>query len=97
MTVDAKTVKRVAHLARIKVEEEEIPALQNELNAILGFVEQLNKIDVSGIEAMISGLPISVPTSMRADAVTAGKEANALMINAPQQEDHFFLVPKVVE
>lgn len=97
MTVDAETVKRVAHLARIRVEEEDIPALQNELNAILVFVEQLNEIDIDGVEAMASGVPIAVSLKMRPDVVTAGGQAEAVMVNAPLQEDHFFLVPKVVE
>ena len=97
MSVDAKTVKRVAHLARIKVSEDEVPQLQNELNGILAFVEQLGGIDVEGVEPMASGLPVAANQNLRADEVTAGGEAEAVMQNAPQQEEHYFLVPKVVE
>ena len=97
MAVDKETVRRVAHLARIKVEEAEIPALQKELNGILAWVEQLSAIDIEGVPAMNSGLPIEVPTKMRSDIVTAGGEAAAVTANAPQKEDDYFLVPKVVE
>jgi aspartyl-tRNA(Asn)/glutamyl-tRNA(Gln) amidotransferase subunit C len=97
MAVDKETVRRVAHLARIRVEEAEVPALQKELNGILAFVEQLNAIDIEGVPAMNAGLPIDVPTKMRSDVITAGGEAAAVIANAPAQEDHYFLVPKVVE
>ena len=95
MSVDAETVKRVAHLARIKVEEDEVPGLQKELNGILAFVEQLTPIDISGVEAMTSVIPM--PLRLRHDEITAGGEAEAVMQNAPASEDHYFLVPKVVE
>lgn len=95
MTVDAETVKRVARLARIAVAEDEVPALQKELNGILAFVEQLNEVNVDGVEAMTSVIPM--PLRMRPDKVTAGGEAAAVMQNAPASEDHYFLVPKVVE
>ena len=95
MSVDAETVKRVAHLARIKVDEADVPALQNELNAILGFVEQLNEIDVDGIEPMTSVIPANL--KMRPDIVTDGEQAGLVTQNAPAREDNFFLVPKVVE
>ncbi len=95
MSVDAETVKRVAHLARIKVEEADLPALQNELNAILGFVEQLNEIDIDGVEAMTSVIPANL--KMRPDIVTDGEQAELVTQNAPAHEDCFFLVPKVVE
>lgn len=95
MSVDQKTVKRVAHLARIAVTEEEVPHLQGELNAILAFVAQLDEVDVSGVEPMTSVIPMRL--KMRADVVTAGDEAAAITSNAPVTEDHFFMVPKVVE
>lgn len=95
MSVDQKTVKRVAHLARIAVTEEEVPHLQGELNAILAFVAQLDEVDVSGVEPMTSVIPMRL--KMRADVVTAGDEAAAITLNAPVTEDHFFMVPKVVE
>jgi aspartyl-tRNA(Asn)/glutamyl-tRNA(Gln) amidotransferase subunit C len=95
MSVDQKTVKRVAHLARIAVTEEEVPHLQGELNAILAFVAQLDEVDVSGVEPMTSVIPMRL--EMRPDVVTAGGEAASVTANAPLTEDHFFLVPKVVE
>ncbi len=95
MSVDAETVRRVAHLARIAVAEEEIEHLQGELNAILAFVEQLAEVDVAGIEPMTSVTPMAM--EMRKDEVTDGGIVDAVMANAPAREDHFFLVPKVVE
>jgi aspartyl-tRNA(Asn)/glutamyl-tRNA(Gln) amidotransferase subunit C len=95
MSVDADTVRRVAHLARIAVADDEVEALQGELNAILAFVEQLAEVDVGGVEPMTSVAPIAM--KMRADAVTDGGIADAILRNAPAREDHFFLVPKVVE
>jgi aspartyl-tRNA(Asn)/glutamyl-tRNA(Gln) amidotransferase subunit C len=95
MSVDRETVKRVAHLARIRVSEEEAEALRGELNAILGFVEQLNEVDVTGVEPMTSVLPM--PMKKREDRVTDGGKADDIVANAPLTEDHYFLVPKVVE
>jgi aspartyl-tRNA(Asn)/glutamyl-tRNA(Gln) amidotransferase subunit C len=95
MPVDADTVRRVAHLARIAVAEDEVEHLQRELNAILAFVEQLAEVDVEGVEPMTSVAPMAM--KMRKDEVTDGGIADAIMANAPAREDHFFLVPKVVE
>ena len=95
MSVDAETVRRVAHLARIAVAEEEVERLQGELNAILAFVEQLAEVDVADIEPMTSVTPMAM--KMRKDEVTDGGIADAIMANAPARDDHFFLVPKVVE
>jgi aspartyl-tRNA(Asn)/glutamyl-tRNA(Gln) amidotransferase subunit C len=95
MSVDAATVKRVAHLARIALPEEEVERMQGEINAILGFVEQLAQVDVEGVEPMTSVTPTRL--KQRADAVTDGGMAEAIVANAPLSEDHFFLVPKVVE
>jgi aspartyl-tRNA(Asn)/glutamyl-tRNA(Gln) amidotransferase subunit C len=95
MSVDAETVRRVAHLARIAVAESEVEHLGGEINAILAFVEQLNEVDVTGIEPMTSVTPMAM--AMRSDEVTDGGIAEAVMANAPAREDHFFLVPKVVE
>ncbi len=95
MSVDSTTVKRVAHLARIKVSDDEAEALTGELNTILGFVEQLNEIDVSGVEPMTSVMPMAM--KKRADVVTDGNKADDILANAPASEDHFFQVPKVVE
>ncbi|MBX9739082.1 MAG: Asp-tRNA(Asn)/Glu-tRNA(Gln) amidotransferase subunit GatC [Beijerinckiaceae bacterium] len=95
MSVDQATVRRIAHLARIAVREDEVPHLQNELNAILAFVEDLNAIDVSGVEPMTSVIPMRLP--LRADEVTDHAGADVITQNSPSSEDHFFLVPKVVE
>jgi len=95
MSVDADTVRRVAHLARIAVAEDEVEHLREELNAILAFVEQLAGVNVDGVEPMTSVTPMAM--RMRSDEVTDGGIADAVMANAPAREDHFFLVPKVVE
>jgi aspartyl-tRNA(Asn)/glutamyl-tRNA(Gln) amidotransferase subunit C len=95
MSVDAATVRRIAHLARIAVNDDEIEHLQGELNAILAFVEQLNEVDVTGVEPMTSVTPMSM--KKRADVVTDGGDADAILANAPAREDHYFVVPKVVE
>jgi aspartyl-tRNA(Asn)/glutamyl-tRNA(Gln) amidotransferase subunit C len=95
MPVDSFTVRRVAHLARVAVADDEVEALQGELNAILAFVEQLSEVDVEGVEPMTSVTPMVM--KMRKDEVTDGGIAAAIMQNAPAREDHFFLVPKVVE
>ena len=95
MSVDTATVKRVARLARIAVSEAEAEALKSELNAILGFVEQLNEVDVRGVEPMTS--VIAMKTKMRPDVVTEGERAEAVIVNAPAREACFFVVPKVVE
>ena len=95
MSVDADTVRRIAHLARIAVPENEIGHLQGELNAMLAFVEQLQEVSVEGVEPMTSVTPMTM--KKRADAVTDGGIAGDIVKNAPASEDHFFLVPKVVE
>jgi aspartyl-tRNA(Asn)/glutamyl-tRNA(Gln) amidotransferase subunit C len=95
MSVDAATVRRIAHLARIAVKDEEIDHLKGELNAILAFVEQLAEVDVEGVEPMTSVTPMAM--KKRADVVNDGGDADAVVANAPASEDHFFLVPKVVE
>lgn len=95
MSVDTATVRRVARLARIKVTDDEAARMTNELNSILGFVEQLNEVDVAGVEPMTS--VVSLKMRRRSDVVTDGEDAVAVTANAPLSEDHFFLVPKVVE
>ena len=95
MSVDAATVRRIAHLARIAVKDEEIPHLQGELNAMLAFVEQLSQVDVDGVEPMTSVTPMAM--KKRRDVVTDGGIPDRVLANAPATEDHFFLVPKVVE
>ena len=95
MPVDASTVRRIAHLARIAVADEEVADLRTELNAMLAFVEQLSEVDVEGVEPMTSVTPMEL--KQRADKVTDGGIAGDIVRNAPATEDHFFLVPKVVE
>ncbi|WP_036259397.1 Asp-tRNA(Asn)/Glu-tRNA(Gln) amidotransferase subunit GatC [Methylocapsa aurea] len=95
MSVDQATVRRIAHLARIKVSDEDVPHLQEELNAILNFVEELASVDVDGVEPMTSVMPM--PMKKRRDEVTEGSIAKDIVANAPASEDHFFVVPKVVE
>ncbi|RUX43128.1 Asp-tRNA(Asn)/Glu-tRNA(Gln) amidotransferase subunit GatC [Mesorhizobium sp. M4A.F.Ca.ET.020.02.1.1] len=95
MSVDLQTVKRVAHLARIAVSEEDVQRMTGELNAILGFVEQLNEVDVSGVEPMTSVTPMEM--KKRLDIVTDGNKPADIVANAPATEENFFLVPKVVE
>jgi aspartyl-tRNA(Asn)/glutamyl-tRNA(Gln) amidotransferase subunit C len=95
MSVDVQTVKRVAHLARIAVSEEDAERMAGELNTILGFVEQLNEVDVSGVEPMTSVTPMAMKE--RQDVVTDGNKAADIVANAPATDENFFLVPKVVE
>ena len=95
MSVDQQTVRRIARLARIAVADEDVPHLQGELNAILAFVEQLNEVDVEGVEPMTSVTPMRM--KKRQDGVTDGGYPAEIVRNAPATEDNFFLVPKVVE
>ena len=95
MSVDAATVRRIAHLARIAVTEAEVPHLQGELNAMLAFVEQLSEVDVAGVEPMTSVTPMEM--EKRPDVVNDGEIADDIVSNAPETMNHFFLVPKVVE
>jgi aspartyl-tRNA(Asn)/glutamyl-tRNA(Gln) amidotransferase subunit C len=95
MSVDAATVRRIAHLARIGVKESEVSHLQGELNAMLDFVEQLKEVDVEGVEPMTSVTPMEM--KKRADVVDDGGIADDIVKNAPASENHFFLVPKFLE
>jgi len=95
MSVDADTVRRIAHLARTAVTEAEVPHLQGELNAMLSFVEQLSEVDIGGVEPMTSVMPMEM--KKRPDLVSDGEIPDDIIKNAPATENHFFLVPKVVE
>jgi aspartyl-tRNA(Asn)/glutamyl-tRNA(Gln) amidotransferase subunit C len=95
MSVDAATVKRIGRLARIRIEESEVETYREELNTILGFVEQLGEVDVTGVEPMTSVTPMKL--RRRDDVVTDGGYPEKIVANAPLTEDHFFMVPKVVE
>lgn len=95
MSVDAATVKRIGRLARIRIEDSEVERYQGELNAILGFVEQLGEVDTEGVEPMTSVTPMKL--RQREDEVTDGGYPELIVGNAPLSEDNFFMVPKVVE
>jgi aspartyl-tRNA(Asn)/glutamyl-tRNA(Gln) amidotransferase subunit C len=96
MSVDAATVRRIAHLARIAVADDEVEHLQGELNAMLAFVEQLSEVNVEGVEPMTSVTPMKLRE--RQDVVTDGGIAEDIVRNAPAATDeHYFMVPKVVE
>jgi aspartyl-tRNA(Asn)/glutamyl-tRNA(Gln) amidotransferase subunit C len=95
MSVDADTVRRIAHLARIAVAEDEVEHLKDELNAMLAFVEQLGDVKVDGVEPMTSVTPMTM--KKRVDAVTDGGIAGDIVRNAPSSDDNYFVVPKVVE
>jgi aspartyl-tRNA(Asn)/glutamyl-tRNA(Gln) amidotransferase subunit C len=95
MSVDKDTVRRIARLARIALEEERVEPMVNELNGIFAWVEQLGEVNVEGVEPMTS--VVAQKLKMRDDKVTAGGDAAAITANAPSSEDNFFVVPKVVE
>jgi aspartyl-tRNA(Asn)/glutamyl-tRNA(Gln) amidotransferase subunit C len=95
MSVDKDTVRRIAKLARIALEEERVEPMMNELNQIFAWVEQLGEVNVEGVPPMTS--VVEQKLRLRADEVTAGGDADAVTANAPLSEDHFFVVPKVVE
>ena len=95
MSVDAATVRRIAHLSRIAVADGEVEHLRGELNAILAFVEQLSEVDVIGVEPMTSVTPMAM--KKRQDVVSDGGIAEDVLRNAPAREGNYFVVPKVVE
>lgn len=95
MSVDSAVVRRIAHLSRIAVDETEVERLRGELNAILHFVETLSEVDVEGVEPIASVLPMQM--KKRVDVVTDGGIADDVLVNAPAKEDHYFVVPKVIE
>lgn len=95
MSIDIDTARKVAHLARIAVAEGELPKLAGELSAVLAFMEQLNQVDVTGVEPMTSVTPMRL--TRRADVVTDGNIQAQILKNAPDAREGFFAVPKVVE
>lgn len=99
MAIDKETVRKVAKLARLDVAEERLDPMASELSGILGWIEQLNEVDIEGVEAMASTVEVSLP--MREDKLTegptGGNQPEKIVANAPKTEDHFFVVPKVVE
>ncbi|MCU0889147.1 MAG: Asp-tRNA(Asn)/Glu-tRNA(Gln) amidotransferase subunit GatC [Rubritepida sp.] len=97
MSLDAATVRRVANLARLRLEEPEVEKLQAEINGILGWIEQLQQVDTEGVEPMAGGAPGDVKLPWRPDVVTDGGKAEQVLANAPDREGAYFGVPKVVE
>ncbi|MBN9466802.1 MAG: Asp-tRNA(Asn)/Glu-tRNA(Gln) amidotransferase subunit GatC [Proteobacteria bacterium] len=95
MAIDAATVRKVAYLARIKTPEDRLEPLAQELNGILNWIEQLDQVDVEGVEPMTSN--VAQPLRLRDDVVTDGDKRDAVLSNAPKSADGFFVVPKVVE
>lgn len=95
MSIDKETAAKVAKLARIKVEDAALPALAEEFNAVLGFIEQLGEVDVEGVEPMVSVTPMRL--KRREDVVTDGNMQDRILSNAPDAREGFFAVPKVVE
>lgn len=95
MSVDKNTVRKVARLARIAVPEERLEPMAKELNGILTWIEQLNEVNVEGVEAMTT--PVAMTLPMREDVITDGGIQDQVLANAPRSEDGFFVVPKVVE
>src|SRR6056297_4104794 len=95
MSIDLETAARVARLARIRVDTDALPALAQEFNTILGFIEQLGEVDVDGVEPMTSVTPMRL--KRRGDEVSAGGMQDKVLSNAPDAREGFFAVPKVVE
>jgi len=95
MSLDKATVRRIAQLARLRVDEERLAPLAQELNNILGWIEQLNEVDTSDVAPMTSVVEMALPR--RNDDVTDGAMPDKILANAPETDDGFFVVPKVVE
>ncbi|MEM9710552.1 MAG: Asp-tRNA(Asn)/Glu-tRNA(Gln) amidotransferase subunit GatC [Pseudomonadota bacterium] len=95
MSIDVETARKVAKLARIAVPEEDLPALAGEFNAILQFIEELNEVNVDGVEPMVSVTPMRL--KRREDGVSDGNRQGEVLSNAPDAREGFFAVPKVVE
>ena len=95
MSVDQKTVRKIASLSRIKVQDSDLPRLEGELNSILKWIEMLSEVDTDGVEPMTSAVHMKM--KKRHDVVNRGGHPDDIVANAPQTEDHFFMVPKVVE
>lgn len=95
MSLDPATVRRIARLARIRLDEAEVPQLAQELNGILGWIEQLNEVDVAGVAPLTGGAQMAL--KMRDDIVTDGDMREAVLANAPERAGDYFAVPKVVE
>jgi aspartyl-tRNA(Asn)/glutamyl-tRNA(Gln) amidotransferase subunit C len=98
MSLDSATIRRIASLARIRLEEADVGRMQNELNGILGWIEQLQAVNTDGVEPMAGGAPRGEPAMrQRPDAVTDGGQPDQVLANAPDRAHDYFAVPKVVE
>ncbi len=99
MSVDKKTAEKVARLARLAIPQDRLEPLADEINGILGWIEQLNEVDVDGVKAMASTVDMSLPLrdDKVADGPTGGGQPDNIVANAPQTEENFFVVPKVVD
>jgi aspartyl-tRNA(Asn)/glutamyl-tRNA(Gln) amidotransferase subunit C len=95
MSLDHATVRRIAALARIRLEEDEVEPLRHELNGILGWIDQLNEVDITGVAPLTGAAAVAL--AMRADVVTDGGYPDKVLANAPERIGDFFVVPKVVE
>lgn len=95
MAIDEKTVRKVASLARLALSEDRVAPMAKELSGIMAWIEQLNEVDIEGVEPMTSA--VAATLSLRDDVVTDGDDAGRVLANAPRREDGFFVVPKVVE
>jgi aspartyl-tRNA(Asn)/glutamyl-tRNA(Gln) amidotransferase subunit C len=95
MSLDPATVRRIAKLARIRLDDSQVPQVQTELNSILGWIEQLNEVDVEGVEPLAGAAQMAL--RMRDDVVNDGGDAAAVLANAPDRAGSYFAVPKVVE
>ena len=95
MSLDPAAVRRIARLARLRVDDAQVAQIQGELNAILGWIDQLNEVDVTGVEPLTGGALMAM--RMREDVVTDGAQAEAVLSNAPERDGPFYTVPKVVE
>lgn len=95
MSLDPATVRRIANLARIRLAEQDVPQLAVELNAILGWIEQLNEVDIEGVEPLTGAAQMAL--KMREDVVTDGFYPEKVLQNAPERSGDFYVVPKVVE
>ena len=93
--VDAETVRKIARLSRLHVDEDRLVPLAEELNGILGWIEQLNEVDVDSVEPMTSAVDVSAP--LRADAITDGDKREDILANAPKKDSGFYVVPRSVE
>jgi aspartyl-tRNA(Asn)/glutamyl-tRNA(Gln) amidotransferase subunit C len=95
MSLDPAAVRRIARLARLRVDDAQVAQIQGELNGILGWIDQLNEVDVEGVEPLTGGAMMAM--RLRDDVVTDGDQAEAVLANAPDRDGPFYTVPKVVE